>query len=79
MTILNIVDLAAINYDTTVIVQGDDSVLKNRIGILDDNRMPYLVKSIELTSSEGTETTVPILVEGKLSSSRLYDRVGGGD
>ncbi len=72
MTILNIVDLAAINYDTTVIVQGDDSVLKNRIGILDDNRMPYLVKSIELTSSEGTETTVPILVEGKLSSSRLY-------
>lgn len=72
MTILNVIDTAEINGDTTVIVQCDDSVPKNGIGILDDNGKPHLVKSIELTSGEGTETTVPILVEGMFSSSRIF-------
>lgn len=72
MTILNVIDTAEINGDTTVIVQGDDSVLKNGIGILDDSGKPHIIKSIGLTSGADNETTIPLLVEGKFSSSRIF-------
>ncbi len=72
MTILEVVDTATINGDTTVIVRGDDSVLKNGIGILDANGKPYKIKSVGLTSNnEGSETT-PLLVEGSFQSTRIY-------
>ena len=72
MTILDVIECAPINGDTTVIVKGDDSILKNDIGILDSNGKPYRIKSVGLTSGEGVRTTTPLLVEGNFESSRIY-------
>lgn len=72
MTILDVVDTAPINGDTTVIVKGDDSVLKNGIGILDASGKPYKVKSVGLTSQDGLGKTTPLLVEGCFSSSMIF-------
>ncbi len=72
MTILDVIDTAPINGDTTVIVYGDDSILKNGIGILDSNGKPYKVKSVGLTSQEGNRKTTPLLVEGSFSSSMIF-------
>lgn len=72
MTILDVIDTAPINGDTTVIVKGDDSVLKNGIGILDSNGKPHKIISVGLTSGAGEKTTTPLLVEGNFSSSKVY-------
>ena len=72
MTILEVVGTAAINGDTTVIVKGDDSVLKNGIGILDDEGKPYKIISVGLTSGSDNGNTTPLLVEGVFASNRIY-------
>ena len=72
MTILDVIDTAPINGDTTVIVAGDDSVLRNDIGIMDANGKPYRIKSVGLTSRSGERTTTPLLVEGNFVSSKIY-------
>ena len=72
MTILDVIETAPINGDTTVIVKGDDSVLKNGIGILDATGKPYMVKSVGLTSNDGERMTTPLLVEGEFSSSKIF-------
>lgn len=72
MTILDVIDTAPINGDTTVIVRGDDSVLKNGIGILDAEGKPFRIKSVGLTSGDGDRLTTPLLVEGSFSSTRMY-------
>ena len=72
MTILEVVETAPLNGDTTLIVRGDDSVLKNGIGILDANGKPYRVKSVGLTSGDGDKTTTPQLVVGSFSSYRIF-------
>ena len=72
MTILDVIDTAPINGDTAVIVKGDDSVLKNGIGILDSNGKPYRIKSVGLTSNDEGNKTTPLLVEGSFQSIRIY-------
>lgn len=72
MTILDVIDTAPINGDTTVIVKGDDSILKNGIGILDANGKPYRIKSVGLTTGTGDRTTTPLLVEGNFVSSKVF-------
>lgn len=72
MTILKVIDSAPVNGDTTVIVKGDDSILKNGIGILDTNGKPYKIKSVGLTSGVGDSMTTPLLVEGAFESTRIY-------
>ena len=72
MTILDVIDSAPINGDTTVIVKGDDSILKNGIGILDADGKPHRIKSVGLTSGIGDRTTTPVLVEGDFESSKVY-------
>ena len=72
MTILDVIDYASINGDTTVIVEGDDSILKNGIGILDDNGKPHKIKSVGLTSDSDSRTTTPLLIEGPFKSSRIF-------
>ena len=72
MTILDVIETAPLNGDTTLIVSGDDSVLKNGIGILDANGKPYKVKSVGLTSGDGNRITTPLLVEGDFSSYRIF-------
>ena len=72
MTILYVVETAPINGDTTVIVKGDDSILKNGIGILDSEGRPFMIKSVGLTSGEGDRITTPLLVEGTFSSTRIF-------
>ncbi len=72
MTILEVIDSAPINGDTTVIIKGDDSVLKNGIGILDANGKPYKIKSVGMTSTVGGNETTPLLVEGDFRSSRIF-------
>lgn len=72
MIILDVIDTAPINSDTTVIVKGDDSVLKNGIGILDASGKPYKVKSVGLTSQDGNRKTTPLLVEGSFSSAMIF-------
>ncbi len=72
MTILDVIGTAPINGNTTVIVKGDDSVLKNGIGILDANGKPYRLMSVGLTSGSNGEKTTPLLVEGDFDSTRIY-------
>ena len=72
MIILDVIDTAPINGDTAVIVKGDDSVLKNGIGILDSNGKPYRIKSVGLTSNDEGNKTTPLLVEGSFQSIRIY-------
>ncbi len=72
MTILDVIESAPINGDTTVIVKGDDSVLKNGIGIIDANGKPFKIKSVGLTSGDSDGTTTPVLVEGKFDSPRIF-------
>ena len=72
MTIFDVIETAPINGDTTVIVKGDDSVLKNGIGVLDSNGKPYRIKSVGLTSRGDGSVTTPILIEGTFNSSRMY-------
>lgn len=72
MTIMEVIEYAPINGDTTVVVRGDDSILKNGIGILDTNGKPYKIKSVGLTSGIGDSTTTPLLVEGTFESPRIY-------
>ena len=72
MTILDVIDTAPINGDTAVIVKGDDSILKNGIGILDSNGKPYRIKSVGLTSNDEGNKTTPLLVEGSFQSIRIY-------
>ena len=72
MTIFDVIETAPINGDTTVIVKGDDSVLKNGIGVLDSNGKPYRIKSVGLTSGGDGSVTTPILIEGTFNSSRMY-------
>ena len=72
MTILEVVGTAAINGDTIVIIKGDDSVLKNGIGILDAEGKPYKIISVGLTSRSDNGNTTPLLVEGVFSSNRIY-------
>ena len=72
MTILDVIETAPINGDTTVIVKGDDSILRNGIGILDVEGKPFRIKSVGLTSGEGDGITTPLLVEGIFSSTRIF-------
>lgn len=72
MTILDVIDTAPINGDTTVIVKGDDTVLKNNIGILDADGKPHRLKSVGLTSGTEEGATTPLLVEGEFVSSKIY-------
>ena len=72
MTILDVIETAPINGDTTLIVKGDDSILKNGIGILDATGKPYKIKSVGLTSNDGERSTTPLLVEGEFSSTKIF-------
>ena len=72
MTILDVVETAPVNGNTTVIVKGDDSVLKNGIGILDANGRPYRLISVGLTSGINDERTTPLLVEGNFASTTIF-------
>lgn len=72
MTILDVVGTAPINGDTTVIVKGDDSVLKNGIGILDAEGKPYKLISVGLAAGTGDGRTTPLLVEGSFDSTKIF-------
>ena len=72
MLILDVVGTAPINGDTTVIVKGDDSTMRNGTGILDDDGNQYKIISVGLTSGLGKEKTTPLLVEGEFASSRIF-------
>lgn len=76
MTVLDVVGTVPLNGNTSAVIKGDGSVLKNGIGILDSDGKPHVVISVGLSSGiadmvEEKKTTA-ILVEGIFSSKRIY-------
>lgn len=75
MTIFQVIDTLQVDDNTSVIIEGNGDLLKNGIGVLDENGKPYEVLSVAMVK-EGSEPEAlqrtMILIEGKFSSKKLF-------
>ncbi len=75
MTIYNVLKTLTIGNNTAVVVEGPGELLRNGIGILDENGKPYEVLSVGMDNIDNTEDLpekTSLLLNGSFISNKMY-------
>lgn len=75
MTIYNVLSKLTVGADTALVIEGPRELLKNGIGVLDENGKPFEVLSIgmdNLISFDNALNRTSLLISGKFESKNYF-------